>query len=220
MNAKHTYWTSCWNSPDYAVRPPTIFRRIGTTGLLYDSAMLRNVMIVVALSTASFATAMAGSAMLGNADVQLYLTKNKLVTLCAPPQADSSDLQPGEADATTRCIANADFDGDGVVDVAVLIAERTGKQRSGILIKTASGLIRFGAGATTKWRSIDDDGKIHRQKSPLDLQARAALRVFDWSRFANKPVQLKADAIELSGGDASMIIFSDGRRWYAMHAGY
>ncbi len=149
-----------------------------------------------------------------------YLQKRQLVALCAPPLPDSVDLQPGPPTGSAPCLVVADCDGDGVDDVAVLIAQAKGTKRAGLLIETKAGVIQFGAGLRTRWTKIDDDRKSRVVRAPADILARASLRSL--RGLVSPPIQLapKGVVLAISGGDAAMAIFSDGKRWYTYHLGF
>ncbi len=149
-----------------------------------------------------------------------YVQKRQLVTLCAPPLPDSVDLQPGPPTGRAPCLVVADFDGDSVDDVAVLIAQAKGNKRAGVLIETKSGVIQFGAGLRTRWTEIDDNHKARVVRAPADISARASLRSL--RGLVSPPIQLapKGVVLAISGGDAAMAIFSDGKRWYTFHLGF
>jgi hypothetical protein len=114
----------------------------------------------------------------------------------------------------------ADFDGDGSDDSAVLIAQAKGRKRAGVLLETKDGVIQFGAGARTRWTEIDDKGKARATRAPADLTARASLRSLPGLR--SPPIQLppKGVVLAISGGDATLAIFTDGKRWYSSHLGF
>lgn len=149
-----------------------------------------------------------------------FLQKRQLVTLCAPPLSDSVDLQPGLPTGTTPCVVVADFDGDGTDDVAVLIAQAKGRKRAGVLLETTAGVMQFGAGVRTRWTAIDDNGKARVARTPLDLTARASLRSLRGSTSPLIQFSPKGVVLALSGGDATIAIFSDGKRWYTCHLGF
>lgn len=140
-----------------------------------------------------------------DAKLAAYLTKHHLVVRCG----------------SDACSTAADFDSDGTSDRAVLVAEANGKQRTGIVVQTAQGIVQFGAGARSPWKTIGDDGASHRSKSPADLQAPSFVRVYVWpgGRLPKAANAITGQAVEL-GYESARALFFDGKAWNWMVLGF
>jgi len=103
---------------------------------------------------------------------------------------------------------NADFNGDGLLDIAIWVTEKKSK-KLGIVVLHNGNKLPFVMGAGKVWEERGDDFKY------LDMWSTIPKgEVFDSGYEANRRVQLQGDALILTKSDsASFAIYWDGTKY-------